>query len=69
VAMTELWEKRPQPRGGAAGVASCRHLGTKFVLVPANLGIASARLRTGILWWYQMRGRQTKFFRKYIMFA
>ena len=34
-----------------------------------GLGVASAHLRTGTLWWYQMRGRQSKFFRKYIVFA
>ena len=40
----------------------------KTTLVQCPLGVASAHLRTGTLWWYQMRGRQAKFFRNYRAF-
>jgi hypothetical protein len=68
--MAELWEKRPQPRGGRpCTCVDLRAHGPRIGLVPDNVGVASAHLRTGTLWWYQMRGRQAEFFRKYIVFA
>ena len=39
---------------------TCGHMDTTLVQCPLR-GVASAHLRTGTLWWYQMCGRQTKF--------
>ena len=54
-------------RGGHVHVWTCGHMDT--ALVWCRLGVASAHLRTGTLWWYQMRGRQAKLLSKYIAFA
>ena len=63
--MTELWKSgQSSVAGGGVHAWTCGHMVTTW-----DVGVASAHLRTGTLWWYQTRGRQGKFFRKYIVFA
>jgi hypothetical protein len=72
VTVSVAYDGAVRKNGHSGAVVSCVDLrahGHHVGLVPINVGVASAHLRTGTLWWYQMRGRQTKFFRKYIVFA